>query len=125
MGPECMRSDFRLCNFAVMGDSESKDCDGMRLAISVGKRHKELSEEVRRVEGEVDLLKCEANSRKVWLRHRLDVDREMVARIGTMEENAKKDLKAMIGRLESADAEAKLLAERLEEKESKGEKDIP
>ena len=125
MGPECMRSDFRLCNFAVMGDSESKDCDGMGLAISVGKRHKELSEEVRRLEGEVDLLKCEANSRKVWLRHRLEMDREMVARIGTMEENAKKDLKAMIGRLEAADAEAKLLVERLEEKASKGEKDIP
>ena len=125
MGPECRRSDFRLCNFAVMGDSESKDCDGMGLAISVGKRHKELSEEVRRLEGEVDLLKCEANSRKVWLRHRLEMDREMVARIGTMEENAKKDLKAMIGRLEAADAEAKLLTERLEGKASKGEKDIP
>ena len=125
MGPERMRSDFRLCNFAVMGDSESKDCDGMGLGVSAGKRHKELSEEVRRLEGEVDLLKCEANSRKVWLRHRLEMDREMVVRIGTMEENAKKDLKAMIGRLEAADAEAKLLAERLEEKASKGEKDIP
>ena len=125
MGPECMRSDFRLCNFAVMGDSESKDCDGMGLAISVGKRHKELSEEVRRLEGEVDLLKCEANSRKVWLRHRLEMDREMVARIGTMEENAKKDLKAMIGRLEAADAEAKLLAEKLEQRESEAERNIP
>ena len=42
-----------------------------------------------------------------------------------MEENAKKDLETMVGRLEAADAEAKLLAERLEEKASEGERDIP
>ena len=88
-------------------------------------RHQELGEEVRQLEGQVDLLKCEANSRKVWLRHRLEMDREMVARIGSMEENAKKDLETMVGRLEAADAEAKLLAERLEEKASEGERDIP
>ena len=72
----------------------------------------------------MDLLKCESNSCKVWLRHRLEMDREMVVRIGSMEENAKKDLETMVGRLEAADAEAKLLAERLEEKASEGERDI-
>ena len=113
----------RLCNFAVMGESESEEREGK--GVSVGKRHKELSEEVRQLEGQVDLLKCEANSRRVWLRHRLEKDRETVARIGSMEENAKKELETMVGRLEAADAEAKLLAERLEEKASEGERDIP
>ena len=115
--------DSRFSNFAAMGESESEDRDGK--GISAGKRHKELGEEVRQLEGQVDLLKCEANSRKVWLRHRLEMDRESVARIGSMEENAKKELETMVGRLEAADAEAKLLAERLEGKASKGEKDIP
>ena len=42
------------------------------------------------------------------------MDWEMVVRLGTMEENAKKGLNAMLGSLEAADAEAKLLEERLE-----------
>ena len=112
--------DSRFSNFAAMGESES---DGK--GVSVGKRHKELSVEVRRLEGQVDLFKCEANSRKVWLRHRLEMDRETVARIGSMEENAKKELVTMVGRLEAADAEAKLLAEKLEQKESEAERNIP
>ena len=116
--------DSRFSNFAAMGESESEDRDGKK-GVSVGKRHKELSVEVRRLEGQVDLLKCEANSRKVWLRHMLEMDRETVARIGSMEENAKKDLETMVGRLEAADAEAKLLAEKLEQKESEAERNIP
>ena len=108
-----------------MGELESHDCDDGDLRISVGKRHKELGEEVRQLEGEVDLLKCEANSRKVWLEHRLEMDREAVARIRNMEKNAKKDLEIMVGRLEAAEAEAKLLAKRLEAKVSEGEGDIP
>ena len=115
--------DSRFSNFAAMGESESEDRDGK--GVSVGKRHKELSVEVRRLEGQVDLLKCEANSRKVWLQHRLEMDRETVTRIGSMEENAKKELVTMVGRLEAADAEAKLLAEKLEQKESEAERNIP
>ena len=106
-----------------MGELESHDCDDGDLRISVGKRHKELGEEVRQLEGEVDLLKCEANSRKVWLEYRLEMDREAVKRIRSLEENAKKDLETMVVRLEAAEAEAKLLAERLEAKVSEG--DIP
>ena len=115
--------DSRFSNFAAMGESESEYRDGK--GVSVGKRHKELSVEVRRLEGQVDLLKCEANSRKVWLRHRLEMDRETVSRIGSMEENAKKELVTMVGRLEAADAEAKLLAKKLEQKESEAEGDVP
>ena len=115
--------DSRFCNFAAMGESESEDRDGK--GVSVGKRHKELSVEVRRLEEHVDLLMCEANSRKVWLQHRLEMDRETVARIGSMEENAKKELETMVGRLEAADAEAKLLAKKLEQKESEAEGDVP
>ena len=58
-------------------------------------------------EAEVYLLKCKANSRKVWLRHKLEVDQEYVMRIRSIKENAEKDLEAMIGRLEATDAELK------------------
>ena len=66
------------------------------------------------------LLKCKANSRKVWLRHKLEVDQEYVMRIRSIKENAGKDLKAMIGRLEATEAELKL-----EEHKSEGGRDIP
>ena len=97
-----------------MHESESKDHNDK---TSMGKRHHKLIEETRQLQAEVDLLRCEANSRKVWLRNRLEVDQETVARIRSMEENAGKDLEAMTGRMEAADAELKLLAERLQEKE--------
>ena len=71
-------------------------------------------------EAVVYLLKCEANSHKVWLRHKLEVDQEYVMRIRSIKENAGKDLKAMIGRLEATDAKLKL-----EEHESEGGRDIP
>ena len=103
-----------------MHELESKDHNDK---ASMGKRHQELTEETRQLQAEVDLLRCEANSRKVWLRNRLEVDQETVARIRSMEENAGKDLEAMTGRMEAADAELKLLAERLQEKESQKEEE--
>ena len=103
-----------------MHEAESNDPNGKG---SLGKRHQELTEEMRQLQAEVDLLRCEANSRKVWLRNKLEVDQETVVRIRSMEENAGKDLEAMTGRLEAADAELKLLAERLQEKESQKEEE--
>ena len=50
------------------------------------------------------------------------MDQETLVNNRSMEENAGKDLEAMAGRLEAADAELKLLAERLEKKESDGGK---
>ena len=44
------------------------------------------------------------------------MDQETLVNNRSMEENAGKDLEAMAGRLEAADAELKLLAERLEKK---------
>ena len=106
-----------------MSESESQDRDGRGMSVSARKRHQELVAETRQLEGQVDLLNCEANSRKVWLRHRLEMDKETVARIRSMEENAGKDLEAMVGRLEAADAESKLLADKLEKNESEGGRD--
>ena len=104
-----------------MQESESKVHNEK---ASLGKRHQELTEEVRQLEVEVDLLNFEANSRKGWLRHRLEVDQETVVRIQSMEKTAGKDLEAMAGRLEAVDAELKHLAERLKGKESEGGKDM-
>ena len=104
-----------------MQESESKVHNDK---ISLGKRHQELTGEARQLESEVDLLKCEANSRKLWLRHRLEVDQETVVRIQGMEKTAGKDLEAMAGRLEAVDTELKLLAERLKGKKSEGGEDI-
>merc|ERR1719285_232760 len=109
-----------ILDSAAMHESESKYHNDR---TSKGKRHQELTEETRQLETEVDLLRCEANSRKVWLRHRLEVDQDTVVRIRSMEENAGKDLEAMTGRLEAADAELKLLAERLQEKELQREEE--
>ena len=88
---------------------------------SLGKLHKKLSEEVRQLEGEMDFLKCEANNRQVWVKHKLEKDKEALTRIQSMEGNAEKDLKAMTERLETANEEARRLKEKLEKKEAEGE----
>ena len=103
--------------------SESESCNNKAdsgVSVTLRKRHQEMVEELRQLKGQVELLKCESNSRKVWLRHRLQRDKEAVARIRSMEENAGKELEAMVARLEAADAESKLLAEKLEKKASEG-----
>ena len=81
---------------------------------SLGKLHKKLSEEVRQLEGEVDFLKCEANNRQVWVKHKLEKDKEALTRIQSMEGNAEKDLKAMTDRLETTNEEASRLKEKWE-----------
>ena len=70
-------------------------------------------------------MKFEPNCQKVCLRHRLEVDNENMTRIWSMEENAKRNLEAIVGRFVAADAELKHLAKRLEEKASEGDRYIP
>ena len=114
---------FRLHNMSELGSCNSDAGGG--VSVTVRKQHQEMVEELRQLKGQVELLKCESNSRKVWLRHRLQRDKEAVARIRSMEENAGKELEAMVARLEAADAESKLLAEKLEKKASEEGREIP
>ena len=69
------------------------------------------------LEEEVDLLKCESNSRSLWLKNKLEMDRGAIARIKDMQNNAEQDLTLMTGKLKFAEAEAVELSEKLKEKE--------
>ena len=85
--------------------------------VSLERQHKNLVDKKGQLEEEVDLLKCESNSRSLWLKNMLEMDRGAIARIKDMQNNAEQDLKLMTGKLKLAEVEAVELSEKLKEKE--------
>ena len=85
--------------------------------VSLERQHKSLVDKKGQLEEEVDLLKCESNSRSLWLKNMLEMDRDAIAMIKDMQNNAEQDLKLMTGKLKLAEVEAVELLEKLEEKE--------
>ena len=98
----------------IMSAKNPKDKDELVL---LERQHKNLVEKKSQLEEEVDLLKCESNSRSLWLKNMLEMDRGAIARIKDMQNNAEQDLKLMTGKLKLAEVEAVELSEKLKEKE--------
>ena len=98
----------------IMSAKNPKDNDEL---VSLERQHKNLVEKKSQLEEEVDLLKCESNSRSLWLKNMLEMDRGAIARIKDMQNNAEQDLKLMTGKLKLAEVEAVELSEKLKEKE--------
>ena len=98
----------------IMSAKNPKDKDELVL---LERQHKNLVEKKSQLEEEVDLLKCGSNSRSLWLKNMLEMDRGAIARIKDMQNNAEQDLKLMTGKLKLAEVEAVELSEKLKEKE--------
>ena len=98
----------------IMSAKNPKDKDELVL---LERQHKNLVEKKSQLEEEVDLLKCESNSRSLWLKNMLEMDRGAIARIKDMQNNAEQDLKLMTGKLKLAEVEAVELSKKLKEKE--------
>ena len=98
----------------IMSAGNPKNKDEL---VSLERQHKNLVDKKGQLEEEVDLLKCESNSRSLWLKNMLEMDRGAIARIKDMQNNAEQDLKLMTGKLKLAEVEAVELSEKLKEKE--------
>ena len=61
-----------------MSAKNPKDNDWL---VSLERQHKNLVEKKSQLEEEMDLLKCESNSRSLWLKNMLEMDRGAMARI--------------------------------------------
>jgi len=84
----------------IMSAKNPKDKDELVL---LERQHKNLVEKKSQLEEEVDLLKCESNSRSLWLKNMLEMDRGAIARIKDMQKNAEQDLMLMTGKLKLAE----------------------
>ena len=98
----------------IMSAGNPKNNDEL---VSLERQHKNLVDKKGQLEEEVDLLKCESNSRSLWLKNMLEMDRGAIARIKDMQNNAEQDLKLMTGKFKLAEVEAVELSEKLKEKE--------